>query len=518
MTAKNAQIKNGLDKAEQAPQASVTPVTPALIELWAHQKEVVPKLLESREFCLFWEMGAGKTAAMIHGLRHMYTKVGRIQRTIIFAPPIVLRNWRNEFKMHSKIDTNKIIILDGSSKKRAKDFLTALHKYATEQYSLKSSHIIVITNYEAVQMDGLFRLFCTWSPEVLICDESHRLKNPQSKRAKKILDLSRLASRRYLLSGTPILNSALDIFMQYRILEGDKSIRAGATFGDNFYSFRSAYFEDKNAPFKNKRTYFPDWQPRQTAHVDVQRLIYRKASRVLKSECLDLPPLVRQTIEVELSSEQRRLYDEMKKDYIAFLTDSKDQPRTVVAQLALTKALRLQQICSGYVKTDDKEEIELKETPRCDALAQLLEDLTPKHKVIVWAVFKKNYRQIAAVCDRLKLPYCSLTGEQSAKEKSEQVKQFETDTDTRVIIANQGAGGVGINLVAASYSIFYSRNFSLEHDLQAEARNWRGGSERHVKITRIDLVAPATIDEFVLKALARKQSISDSILELGKYL
>ena len=114
-----------------------------------------------------------------------------------------------------------------------------------------------------------------------------------------------------------------------------------------------------------------------------------------------------------------------------------------------------------------------------DALRDLLEDLTPEHKVIVWAVFKQNYRDIAKVCADLKIEYVTLSGEQSTKEKNDAVEKFKTNPDTKVIIANPQAGGVGVNLQEASYSIFYSRNFSLENDLQAEARNYRGGSEIH---------------------------------------
>ena len=81
------------------------------------------------------------------------------------------------------------------------------------------------------------------------------------------------------------------------------------------------------------------------------------------------------------------------------------------------------------------------------------------------------------------------------------------------MIANQGAGGIGINMTEASYSIFFSRNFSLEHDLQAEARNYRGGSEMHQKVTRIDLVSPGTIDELISEALANKQNMAEKILD-----
>jgi SNF2 family DNA or RNA helicase len=82
-----------------------------------------------------------------------------------------------------------------------------------------------------------------------------------------------------------------------------------------------------------------------------------------------------------------------------------------------------------------------------------------------------------------------------------------------VLIGHPGSGGIGLNLIEASYMIYYSRSFSLEHDIQSEARCYRGGSERHQSITRIDLVTPGTIDELVMKSLATKQELSDKILK-----
>lgn len=475
-----------------------------LPELWKHQKVALQHLVKNDEFALFFEQGCGKTAAMIHGLRWMYSLSKRVNRTLILAPLIVVRNWKKEFAIHSKIKPENILVLDQNGIKRQKEFLKQRAKF---------DNFIAITNYEAMQMPGLVNEILNWKPEILVCDESHRLKNHQSKRAKMVLSLSRVARRRYLLSGTPILNSALDIFMQYQIME-----RSEGMFGNNFYVFRSKYFEDRNAAWRGKHNYFPDWQPKNGSHQELNGQIYTKAIRVLKKDCLDLPPLVRQRIEVNLSAQQRKLYDSMKKDYIAYIDAQTDKPRATVAMLAITKALRLQQICSGYVKTDAGEEIPLEETPRLKALKELLEDIAPVHKVIVWCVFRNNYKQVATICDQLKLSYKVLTGEQTSKQKTLHVEAFQTEPKVRVMIANQSAGGIGINLTAASYSIFYSRNFSLEADLQSEARNHRGGSEIHKKITRIDLVAPGTIDALVLEALEKKQKVSEEILNWNEKL
>lgn len=90
---------------------------------------------------------------------------------------------------------------------------------------------------------------------------------------------------------------------------------------------------------------------------------------------------------------------------------------------------------------------------------------------------------------------------------------FNNDDKCRVIIANRRAGGIGVNLVAASYSIVYSRNFSLGDELQSEARNHRGGSQIHERITKIDLFAKETIDEHILDALNAKEDISKKVID-----
>lgn len=490
-----------------------------LIKPWAHQLEaieaagVTPNCRFS-DMALFFEMGTGKTGTMINVLRKHFTYRKRIARTLILGPVIVVRNWAREFGVHSKIPQGTIIQLTGSQKKRIKDF----HKAVTDpRYQTLTEGRIIITNYEAMEMDDLLAEIHRWRPEILICDESQRLKNHQSARAQKVVEFADRADHRYILTGSPILNSAMDIFNQYRILD------SGETFGKNFYEFRGRFFQDVNAGMPSN-VHFPLWAPRPETYEQLNRLIYKKAIRKLKIECLDLPPLVKQIIPVEMGVEQARIYSDMRKDYLAWVKehDGSPEPRAVVAQMALTKALRLQQIVSGYVKTEDGKEIEIKDNPRLKALKQLLEDLTPEHKVIVWATFRNNYAAIAAVCKLLKIGFVELHGGITTAEKNKAIEQFQTDRKCRVIIANQKAGGIGVNLVEqanivnkgqCSYSIFYSKNYSLDDDLQAESRNHRGGAEVYDKVTRIDLVAPGTIDELILEALAKKQNIADQVLD-----
>ncbi len=447
---------------------------------------------------LFWEMGCGKSRAIIEILRRKYADTMAIRKTLILAPPIVCPNWKDEFAKYSKINPKDVVVLQKSGKQRVQKFLQEVGEDLTRAK-------IVVTNYEAMEMKDLYELLKLWGPELLVCDESQRLKNPESVRAKKVMGLADIARHVYIATGTPMLNNAMDYFMQFRILD------KGETFGRNFWTFRAAYFEDANAGFKGRQSYFPKWEIRPDAYQALQDKIKTKALRVLKKDCLDLPPLVRENAYAELSPQQLKAYKEMMNEYITFVESQGGKSAAVVAQLAVTKALRLQQIVTGFVK-DDEGNIHRLNCPRLTVLADILENLTPNHKVIVWASFKENYKMIAEVCTKMRVAYREIHGDIPNKERVQNMDDFRTDPNVRVMIANQGAAGVGINLVEASYSIYYSKGFQLEHDLQSEARNHRGGSEIHDKITRIDIIAKGTIDELVTESLAKKQHISEKIL------
>jgi len=459
------------------------------MELWSHQRRALELATAEgvRDYALFHEMGTGKTRTTLCILKTLAGRNGgRLPRTVILCPKVVVENWRRE-ALALGIARDEVAPLVGPVKKRVKTFYSKAR--------------IFVTNYEASQMGELWGALTEWRPEVVVCDESQRLKSPQSLRSKRIAKLADFAKHRYILSGSPVLNSPLDIFQQFRVLD------SGETFGCNFYFFRAKYFVDRNVAMP-KHAYFPNWQIRPGAYEELNRIIYKKAMRVTKAECLDLPPLVKTRVEVEMGAAQAKAYREMAQHLVTYLSDS-----ACVAQLALTKALRLQQIVSGFAKTEDGRETAFEDNPRVDALKDLLEDLAEGHKVIVWAVFKQNYAAIRGVCVALGLRSVELTGETPDKDRQPAIDAFQTDPAVRVMIANQGAGGVGVTLTAASYSVYFSRGFSLEHDLQSESRNHRGGSEIHEKITRVDLVAPGTIDDLVLDALASKQNIADRILQ-----
>lgn len=467
--------------------------------LWKHQERAITLAEKKPELALFFEVGTGKTRTTIEILRRRYAANGMLMRTIILCPKIVCSQWKKQFALYSKIPQNKIIILKGTQKQRVKQFTEA----SIDGDFLASC--IFVTNFEAVEMKELYALMKSWTPQIFVVDESHRCKSIKSIRAKKVAELAEGTVNRYILTGTPVLNSAMDLFQQFKILD------LGKTFGLNFYAYRGRYFEDANSRWAGKPNYFPKWEARPEAYAELSQKISSKAIYAKKSECLDLPPLVRETYEVELGKEQFSLYKQMLSDYVAFIQDAQTkESKAVVAELAITKALRLRQILSGFVKTDKGEEIPLADVPRADALSEMLEDMCPSHKVIVWAVFKQDYERIRGICKSLDLEYAELHGD--IKDKDKELDKWKKHS-CRVMLANQGAGGIGIDLIESDVSIYYSKSFSLEHDIQSEARNYRGGSEIHNKITRIDLVTLGTLDEVVSDALVMKQDIGTKILE-----
>lgn len=467
--------------------------------LWNHQVTGIRMAAELRDMALFMEMGTGKTRTTIEILRRKYAEKNRLMKTLILCPPIVCDNWKQEFAMFSKINPHDVVILDKSGKKRIAKFIEAAGNDL-------SRNKIVITNYESLQMAELYKLIMAWQPEVLVCDESQRLKNPSGIRAKAAAQIADKTLHNYILTGTPILQNSMDAFMQYRILD------RGETFGKNQWAFKARYFFDKNSGMP-KHVHFPKWVARSDMEPELRAKIQAKSLRVLKSECMDLPPLVKQLVYVDMSPEQARMYKEMLQEFVTWIESKHHEPRAVVAQLAVTKAIRLQQIVSGFAKDEHGVEHTIKSNPRLDALEELLEDIAPHHKVIVWANFIENYRMIARLCDKMKLPYREIHGGIDNKTKQTNMEDFRKDPTVRVMIANQRASGVGVNLVEASYMIYYSKGFGLEDDLQSEARNYRGGSEMHAKVTRIDLVCRGTIDEMVNEALSNKKNISERLID-----
>jgi SNF2 family DNA or RNA helicase len=469
---------------------------------YKHQLDAVTFFRNKKDGNLFLEMGTGKTRTAIM-IRDEWGK-NQALRTLVICPSVVTHNWRDEFLKFSETQSDEIHVMSsGTGKKKA--------EYITEKVlPYFKSRGIVILNYEALLSEDFFDAIYKWKPNCIIMDEVHYLKTATSKRSKLIGTLTKWADYRLGLTGTPILNNVNDIYGIF------KAVDCGETFGTNAHIFAAKYLMDLNAAWKARTGYFPKWVNNPKTYPALNELVYKKSIRITKEECLDLPELVKVTRLIDWEPKQKKAYDDLKKEFLTFIDTKRSdgEKDSVTASLAMVKALRMLQVASGFVQTDLGEVHEFEKIPRLAVTKELLEELTPNHKVILWCSYKHNYKMLSRICDELKIKHVFITGEQDTNAKRESELSFRNDPDTRVVIANRAAGGVGINLVEASYSIVYSRNFSLAEELQSESRNHRGGSQIHSKITKIDLAIKDSIDEAVLEVLRNKKQVSTDVLDM----
>ena len=467
---------------------------------WKHQVRAVDCAANLDEYALFWDMGTGKSRGFLDIVRYKYNLHKRHLRTLILCPPVVVENLRREHIKFTNI--KRVYALKGKVSTRL--------ELAKEVFA-KEGHMGVtfITNYEALQNEDFMKwMRYTFKPEVVTLDEAHYIKNRTSKRTKKCILLAKKSMYRYILTGTPILNNPLDLFYLYKFLDGGKS------FGTSFVAFKAKYFVDANQYIENKP--FPDWVFRDEFVKEITGRIESKSMYVKKSECLDLPPLIHVEVPLEMSPPQAKSYKEMKKHFITYIRDHRDNLlKPAVASLAVVKALRLMQIASGFCTTEGGENVVFENNPRTKQLGEDLEQLTPGHKVIIWAVVKENYKAIRKVLESIGLEsaYVEVHGGISPKQREKNIDRFNTDETCRVFVGHPKSGGIGINLCVADYTIRYSKDFNLGDYLQSRDRNHRGGSDVHEKITHLEYKAENTLEDHITKVLLKKQKVSMQILE-----
>jgi len=420
-----------------------------------------------------------------------------VLKTLIFAPGITLNNWKNEFALCSLLDPNIIGVVMGTATKRLKTIED-------------NRHSILIINPEALRTDKIKAALKGWGAEATVFDESHMIKNPKSKMFRSCCEVTFGCWYRYVLTGTPMPNSAQDIWAQAYFLD------RGETFKNKFYPFKNRYFVDLNAGWSHQKA-VPNWQFNKTMEPEFRQKLASFSVRLKKEDCIDLPELVEQTIPVEMSLEQTKHYKMLTREMITWMEGQQDNP--LVVQNALTKLLRLTELVSGYMKLEDDTIVKMKTNPRLDALVSLIESLHP-HKVIVFTIFKETYRDICHALSKKKIEYVEIHGGVSQKAKFEAVDTFnDMDHPARVCIVHPKSGGVGINLKSAKYAVTYTRSHSLIDFEQAKARNYRAGSiDLHDKITHYHMITPGTVDEEIMQALKNKKKISESLLSIKSLL
>lgn len=455
--------------------------------LWSHQKKALE--IATDRFALFFDPGTGKTRTAIELIKKackITDNLNKQVRVLIFAPLTVCRNWEREIEEY--LGAVSVTVVGGQTKTKK---LKLLNDYNRDRLGIN----ILVGNIELLRSKDYRDLLAKCGAHFVIVDESHNFRSPTSLQTKGLFDVVESLNPfyLYLLTGTPAPQGEIDLWSTFKLLKKTK---------DNFFVWRRRYFVDKNERQRGTDNYWPDYTVTDSAKAVFKQMLSECSLTAKRDDVLDLPPLLHTTIYSELGAAQRRHYETM----LEYLFAIDAEGNELNASNILTRTLRLQQLIAGHLG-----ETPIAENLRLDALTDAIE-LTNDEQFIVWTIFKPTYRDIAKqLIDSGITKFGTISGEQTASARQELIDEFQAGK-LRALIAHPRAGGVGINLTAASYSIHYSRGYSLVDDMQAEARNYRGGSEIHKTITRIDIVSPNTIDEDILEALKKKKSAQDFML------
>lgn len=414
----------------------------------------------------------------------------KIDTLIVVAPNGVHRDWINEaVPQHMASETDCFIWNGKWGKKEQEKF----------NYVLNSNKLKVFTfNIDCFvgekQQDLLKKILQT-SKCLLAIDESHKIKNPSAKRTKFLLSVAKMACYRRILSGTPIANGPQDIFSQFMFLN---SQILGLT---SFFAFKMRYcvmggYEGKQIiGSKNLE--------------ELQKKIDQYSFRVLKSECFDLPEKIYQKIRFDLTGEQRKIYNDVKEEGIAFITNS-DLKDPLIFNEAITRITKLQQIISGFIfDTDNKKMIKLVEddkNPKLQELKELLEKI--EGKTIIWTKFIFD---ADILCNFLKKECVRYDGQVDPEQRQLNKKKFKEDKDIKYIIINSQVGAEGITLPEAENAIFFTNGYSFLNRDQAEARNHDVNSKKAV--TYFDMCCNNSIDSKIIRVLKDKKKFSEIMLK-----
>lgn len=457
---------------------------------FAHQKTIFYLSRDLEHFAVFAEQGTGKSRTMVDTTAYLYQE-SKIDSVLIIAPNGVHRNWVGEFEAYFRPDIQYAIeYYDASGlvahKKRVEDLIKVRDRLA-----------IFCMNVESISHDSGMKIvnrFLKKRKTLVIIDESQKIKSPSSSRGKNAIKIGEKAAFRRLLTGTPVTNGLEDLFNQFRFL--NPTILGCDTFTE----------------FKAQYCVLGKFQHREIIgykNVDqLQERITPWSFHVAKKDCLDLPDKVYVKRPVDLTAEQKRLYKELKDQFVAVL----DSGETITAQLALTRLLRLHQVVCGHYAPDATEEIR-KGTwyplanNRMSACLDIVEEA--RSKVIVWSRFIPDILQLQELFKKSGIGVVTYCGLNSAEEAAANLKSFKTDPGIKVFLGTQMKGGTGLTINEAKTTIYYSNSFSLEDRLQSEDRNHRAGQDESV--TYYDLYTPGTVDSKILYALKKKQEVANLV-------
>ena len=485
--------------------------------LFPHQRAGVEFLATAKRALLADEPGLGKTAQAIRALKMLHERGEEVFPVLIVCPNTLKKNWAREFtKWWPEVPTQ---VIKGSAVQRKRQFEDPAQVFIINWESLRTHSrlapygSVALTRCRACggQDEKISETRCEVHLRELnnidfksvIADEIHRSKDPKSKQSRALWAASGDAKVRFALTGTPIANNVVDL---WSILH---------------------WISPKDWPSKTK------WIDRMVDTMlnafggmmvigvkpAMQDEFYKSVNpvmrRMLKKVVLPwLPPVMNERRDVEMSTKQKKAYEQMRDLMIAELGSGD----TLTAPSVLTQTIRLLQFASSYATLDTNESTgEIKavlDSPSCKVEA-LMDDIDNgdfgDDSVAVCAVSKQLINLLSAELTKKKILHGLITGDQDEDERQKAIDDFQSGAIKWILFTAQ-AGGVGITLTAARRLIMLQRPWSLVDHKQVLDRVHRIGSEVHDSIVITDYVTEGSIEERVIQVLETKADNFEQIV------
>lgn len=462
---------------------------------YAHQLEALAKMKGKRAFALLMAMRTGKTKVVLDDFGQLELD-GEVQDLLVIGPKGALPPWVQAIEEHCSDDLqSRLMVLFWQSVGNAA-YNQALRTFLSNPKGLRR---IFLVNIEALSTAGGARkavaTFTKLRQVMGAIDEATVIKSHKAARTKYVTrEVTPMFKYRRILSGLIAPKGPLDLYTPFEFL--DHRILNCAS----FYAFRGRY--------ATLQTTYLGGRSIQTVagykNIDeLQRLIEPYSYRVQLKDVYDMPESIWIRREIALTPEQSRVYSELRDYATAKLSATEHVTATVV----IAQIIRLQQVLLGHVVDEEGKLHYLPET-RTEALLSILEET--EGKAIIWAPFTETIRLIKETLIAHYGPECvaEFSGKNSATREVEEAL-FKTHPACRFMVATAAAGGRGRTWDMADLVIYFGNSYDLEHREQSEERPKKVG--KNIPIAYIDLVAPNTVDEVILKVLRNKINVSAAI-------
>jgi len=461
-----------------------------------HQTDALDYGWDRTEFGLFMEMGTGKSKVLIDNMGMLY-QAGEINFALVIAPKGVYRNWvAKELPEHMSDDVPHRVIrwVSGPNKKQQEEMRSVQDKF--------EGLTIFVMNVESFsslkgQKAGNWMGRALGAGGMIAIDESTTIKNHKAKRTKALMKIAAQFKYRRLLTGSPVTKSPMDIYSQCEFL------RPGLLGYESYYAFQGRY-----AVVQRKTMGQAAFQQIiGFKNIDeLTKKIDMFSFRVLKKDCLDLPDKIYTARYVGMTKEQFDMYEQIRKHAMVLL----ESGEMSTAPAVITQMLRLQQIMSGHLKTDDGDMLYFP-SKRMEALEEIINE--HDGKAIIWSRFRHDIIGMTNMLNKKFGEGCAASyfGDTSDDDRAAAVLNFQNPSHPlKYFVGNPATAGYGLTLTEANLVVYYANDFNLETRIQSEDRAHRIGQKNNV--TYIDLICEGSIDEHIVKALRNKIDIGAKVL------